>query len=306
MGAWPHSDRRGRGRGWGLSTDTAAVPSRTAGRGWLPPSLMERPEVRKDRTLSAFLSVLAHYARGFKDTCYPSVARLAHDLGCCPGHVRRQIRKAKALGLIALVGVAWNRCRRVFKLTWKPDLGVDPRDRTGTRPLPERTGTALPERTGTAPYPSAQGRPRGFRAQAKNAGGVDVGSGEPPPPPAREAEAEAEADHRTPRDVWKAIRAKTGTPPPVATEATPPPAVPAPPPAEPKPPAPPLKHGGRLVNAMVSPQDEERLTAEIRAKKEARAAQRAAQTPPPATQEPSTLPASPRGWLGGIFKRPSK
>ncbi len=137
-----------------MSTDAAAVRPRTAGQGYLPPSLIDRPEVRADRTLRAFLSVLAHYARGFKDTCYPSVARLAHDLGCCPGHVRRQIRKARALGLIALVGVAWNRCRRVFKLTWKPDLGVDPRDRTGGHPLPER-----PE---TAPYPSAQEGPRVF------------------------------------------------------------------------------------------------------------------------------------------------
>jgi hypothetical protein len=57
---------------------------------------------------------------------------------------------------------------------------------------------------------------------------------------------------------------------------------------------------------MESPETLARFEAELRAHNAERDAQKGTQTPPPAAPEPSTPPASPRGWLGGIFKRPSK
>ena len=270
------------------ATAATAPPRRAAGQGYLPPSLIERDEVRTDRTLRAFLSALAFYARGLKDTCYPSVARLAHDLGCCPGHVRRQIRKARALGLIAVVSVAWNACHRVFKLLWKPDLGVDPRDRTG--------GRALPERPGTAPYPGAPGR-RVRRApvavqgssneEEKNAGGV-VCPQEGHTPPATEAEAAADVDPRSPAEIWAEIRGKQ--------------APPAPPPA-PKPPAAPLNNHGKLAD-VVDTAALARAAAELAAHKAARLAAAAGPAVPSAPAPEATAgPVAPVGWLGQLWNR---
>jgi Helix-turn-helix domain len=262
-----------------MQCTTATAPSpraSTAGAGYLPPSLTERPEVRVDRTLRAFLSALAFYAKGLKDTCFPSVARIAHDIGCCPGHVRRQIRKAVGLGLIALVPVAWNRCKRVFKLLWKPDMSVDPRAPAGGYPLPERPGPS--------PYPSAKGRSLrrapgdvqgSSKVEDKEAGGVGRGSMEPPPPPAPEPEPEP-----TPEALRAALAAGR------SLAAAPPP--------------PPVSPLASMRKAGPDPGQQAAALAELQAHKAARLA-REAPPVPTAAPSPSPSPASgPRGWLSWL------
>jgi Helix-turn-helix domain len=268
-----------------MQSTTATAPSpraSTAGAGYLPPSLTERPDVRVDRTLRAFLGALAYYAKGLKDTCFPSVARIAHDIGCCPGHVRRQIRKAVALGLIALVPVAWNRCKRVFKLLWKPDLEVDPRAPAGGYPLPERPGPA--------PYPSAKGRSLrrapgdvqgSLKGEDKNAGGVGMGSESPPPPPAPEPEPTPEA-LRTALAAGRAqARARQAAAPP--------------PPA-----GPPVSPRASMRKAGPDPAQLAAALAELQAHK---ARREAAAAPSGPTAAPNANPANgPRGWLLGWLR----
>jgi hypothetical protein len=184
----------------------------TVGTGWLPAAVVTRDEVRLDRTLATFLHQLAGFAKGDRDICFPSVGLLADRMGCCKGHVRRQIRKAVALGLIELVKATWNACHRVFRLLWRkaPEPLVTAPPAAGA--LGERHGTPVRRAPRNAHLGERPGKPKSLECCAtKNAADGGGPPGEGPPPAATEGEPAEPESLETPeqrRAAWTAATAR--------------------------------------------------------------------------------------------------
>jgi DNA-binding MarR family transcriptional regulator len=136
-----------------------------------------------DQRLSAtavrLAAVLLRYARG-KPICWPSVARLAADLGRCRRTVQYALRELEQAGWVAAEPTSENATGRVLVLTWRP--------RSATR-APRCTPPAQP----VAPLPAQPVAPE-VRQQEKNTPTGGQGQESPPPSASQNGEPIQSAD----------------------------------------------------------------------------------------------------------------